>query len=60
MFLTPGKIYLYLRDYFKEMNTADDLLNKYPELYDIKINLLNFTKKNLTTKVMVKNILNKI
>ena len=59
-FLTPGRIYLYLRDYFKEMNTVDDLLNKYPELYDVKINLLNFTKKNLTTEVMVKNILNKI
>ena len=49
-----------LRDYFKEMNTADDLLNKYPELYDVKKNLLNFTKKNLTTEVMVKNILDKI
>ena len=42
------------------MNTADDLLNKYPELYDVKTNLLNFTKKNLTTEVMVKNILDKI
>ena len=59
-FLTPHKIYLYLKDYFKKNNTASELLDKYPEIYEIKKNLLNFTKKNLTSEVMVKNILKKI
>lgn len=59
-FLTSHKIYLYLKDYFKKNNTASELLNKYPEIYEIKKNLLNFTKKNLTSEVMVNNILKKI
>ena len=35
-------------------------LNNDPKIYDLKENLLTFTKSNLTTKSLAKYVLNKL
>ncbi len=55
-FLTAEKFFLYFNYLFKKKYTCEAFINDYPEVIEIKKKLLNYTKENLTTEHIAKDI----
>ena len=49
----------FKRKFFKETD-AQEFLNKFPEIFDIKNELLNYSKNNLTTENIAKKMISTI
>lgn len=56
-FLTIEKFFLYFCNLFKKKHTGISFISSYPEIIEIKQQLLNYTKKSLTTENVAKNII---
>ncbi len=56
-FLSIEKFFLFFNSLFKKKNTGISFINTYPEIVEIKEKLINYTKKNLTTKNVAKDII---
>ena len=57
-FLSVKKIFYYIPNIFKN-KSASLFLNNHPDILEIKNDLLNFTRQNLTTEILAKYVLNK-
>jgi hypothetical protein len=56
-FLSIEKFYLYFLNLFKKKYDSTALINSYPELFEIKKKMIDYTKKNLTTEKIASNII---
>jgi len=56
-FLTIEKFFLYFLNLFKKKYDSTALINSYPELFEIKKKMIDYTKKNLTTEKIASNII---
>jgi len=56
-FLSIKKFYLYFNYLFKKNHTCYSFINDYPEVIQIKEKLLQYTKDNLTTEHIAKNMI---
>ena len=56
-FLTSKKFYLYFSSLFKEKYNCQSLVDNYPEIMKIKVKLLNYTKENLTTEDIARDMI---
>jgi hypothetical protein len=56
-FLTIEKFFLYFFNLLKKKYDSTALINSYPELFDIKKKMIDYTKKNLTTEKIASNII---
>ena len=56
-FLTIEKFFLYFQNLFKKKHTGISFIDSYPEIIEIKEQLINYTKKRLTTENVAKNII---
>jgi len=57
-FLSIKKVFSYIPNIFRN-KSASTFLKKNSDILEIKSELLNFTKKNLTTEILAKYVLNK-
>ena len=55
-----AKSILYFKKYFFKESDTQEFLKKYPEIFDIKNELLNFSKNNLTTENTAKKMISTI
>jgi hypothetical protein len=56
-FLTIEKFFLYFLNLFKKKYDSTALINSYPELFEIKKKIIDYTKKNLTTEKIASNMI---
>ena len=56
-FLTIEKFFLYFLNLFKKKYDSTALINSYPELFEIKKKMIDYTKKNLTTEKIASNMI---
>ena len=56
-FLTFENFFLYFCNFFKKKHTGTSFINSYPEIIDIKRQLVSYTKKNLTTEHVARKII---
>ena len=56
-FLSIKKFLLYFNNIFKEKLDAEAFVKKYPEILEVKKQLINYTKEELTTENVAKNII---
>jgi hypothetical protein len=56
-FLTIEKFFLYFLNFFKKKYDSADLINSYPELFEVKKKMVDYTKKNLTTEKIASNMI---
>ena len=56
-FLSIKKFYLYFNYLFKKNHTCYSFINDYPEVIQIKKKILQYTKDNLTTEHIAKNMI---
>lgn len=56
-FLSIDKFFLYFFNLFKKKHSGISLINSYPEIIEIKKQILDYTKKNLTTEKIANNII---
>jgi hypothetical protein len=56
-FLTTEKFFLYFLNLFKKKYDSITLINSYPELFEIKKKIIDYTKKNLTTEKIASNMI---
>ena len=56
-FLSIEKFFLYFLNLFKKKYDSMNLINSYPELFEIKKKMIDYTKKNLTTEKIVSNMI---
>ena len=59
-FLNIKKIMLFLFSSIKTKQSLENFLNNNEEVFEIKNKLLNYTKKNLTTEVIAKGLIERI
>ena len=57
-FLSFEKFYLYFKDIFKKKYDSESFINEFPEINDIRNNLLVHTRKFLTTEFTANYIIN--
>ena len=57
-FLTFNKFLLFFKDIFKKKYNSKNFINEFPEINDIRNNLLDHTRKFLTTEFTAKYIIN--
>jgi len=57
-FLTLNKFLLFFKDIFKKRYDSENFINEFPEINDIRNNLLDHTRKFLTTEFTAKYIIN--
>jgi len=58
-FMTMEKFYLYLISFFKKKYNNKILIDQFPEIDEIRMQLYDYTKNNLTTEIAAKKILEK-
>ncbi len=56
-FLSIEKFFLYFINLFKKKYDTATLINTYPELFEIKKKMIDYTKKNLTTEKIASNMI---
>jgi len=56
-FLSIEKFFLYFINLFKKKYDTATLINSYPELFEIKKKMIDYTKKNLTTEKIASNMI---
>jgi len=56
-FLSIEKFLLYFLNLFKKKHTGISLINDHPEILDIKKQMINYAKENLTTKKIARDII---
>ncbi|MAH02920.1 MAG: hypothetical protein CMI70_03970 [Candidatus Pelagibacter sp.] len=56
-FLSTEKFFLYFLNLFKKKYDSTALINNYPELFEIKRKMIDYTKKNLTTEKIASNVI---
>ena len=56
-FLTIEKFFLHFLNLLKKKHSAMSFISSYPEIIDIKEQLIIYTKKNLTTENVAKKII---
>jgi len=56
-FLSIEKFFLYFLNLFKKKYTCMSLINSYPEIIKIKKQMIDYTKKNLTTEKIANNMI---
>jgi hypothetical protein len=56
-FLSIEKFFLYFLSLFKKKYDSTALINSYPELFEIKKKMIDYTKKNLTTEKIASNMI---
>jgi len=56
-FLSIEKFFSYFLNLFKKKHNGISLINDHPEILDIKKQIINFTKENLTTEKIAKDII---
>jgi len=56
-FLSIEKFFLYFFNLFKKKYDSTALINSFPELFEIKKKMIDYTKKNLTTEKIVSNMI---
>ena len=56
-FLSIEKFFLYFLNLFKKKYTGMTLINSYPEIIEIKKQMIDYTKKNLTTEKIANNMI---
>ena len=56
-FLSIEKFFLYFLNLFDKKHTGSSFMSEHPEIIEIKEQLINYTKKNLTTENVAKNII---
>jgi hypothetical protein len=56
-FLTIEKFFLYFLNLLKKKYDSTTLINSYPELFEIKKKIIDYTKKNLTTEKIASNMI---
>ena len=56
-FLSIEKFFLYFLNLFKKKYDSMALINSYPELFEIKKKIIDYTKKNLTTEKIASNMI---
>jgi hypothetical protein len=56
-FLKIEKFFLYFLNMFKKKYDSTALINSYPELFEIKKKMIDYTKKNLTTEKIASNMI---
>jgi len=56
-FLAIEKFFLYFLNLFKKKYDSTALINSYPELFEIKRKMIDYTKKNLTTEKIASNMI---
>ena len=56
-FLSIEKFFLYFLNLFKKEHTSMSLINSYPEIIEIKKQMIDYTKKNLTTEKIANNMI---
>ena len=56
-FLSIEKFFLYFLNLFKKKYDSTALINSYPELFEIKKKMIDYTKKNLTTEKIASNMI---
>ena len=59
-FLTLKIFVNYFKNYFEKKIDIKEFIIENSEIFDLKENMLNFTKAKLTTKVLDKKIIQKI
>ena len=56
-FLSTEKFFSYFLNLFKKKYDSMNLINSYPELFEIKKKMIDYTKKNLTTEKIASNMI---
>ena len=56
-FLSIEKFFLYFLNLFKKKHTSIYLISSHPEIIEIKKQMIDYTKKNLTTEKVANNII---
>ena len=56
-YLSTEKFLLYFLNLFKKKHTGISLIQDQPEILDIKKQMINYTKENLTTEKIAKDII---
>ena len=56
-FLSIEKFFLYFLNLLKKKYDSTTLINSYPELFEIKKKMIDYTKKNLTTEKIASNMI---
>ena len=56
-FLSVYKFFYYFLNLFKKKYTASSFITSYPEIFEIKNKMLEFTRNNLTTEKIAKDII---
>ena len=56
-FLSIEKFFLYFLNLFKKKYDSTALINSYPELFEIRKKMVDYTKKNLTTEKIANNMI---
>ena len=56
-FLSIEKFFLYFLNLFKKKYDSTALINSYPELFEIRKKMIDYTKKNLTTEKIASNMI---
>jgi hypothetical protein len=56
-FLSSKKFILYFKSLFKKKYNAQIFISEFPEINDIRQELLEFTKNNITTENMAKDVI---
>ena len=59
-FLNIKKIMLFLISSIKSNKSLENFIHNNEEVFEIKNQLLNYTKNNLTTEIIAKEIIEKI
>lgn len=58
-YITADKIILYLKNFLKRNYSAENFIEKFPEINDVRNNFVEHTRKYLTTEYLAKYIINK-
>ena len=56
-FLSIDKFFYYFFNLFKKKYTASSFITSYPEIFEIKNKMLEYTRNNLTTEKIAKDII---
>ena len=56
-FLSIEKFFSYFLNLFKKKYDSTALINSYPELFEIRKQMIDYTKKNLTTEKVANNMI---
>ncbi|MDA9663302.1 hypothetical protein N9T65_00305 [Candidatus Pelagibacter sp.] len=57
-FLSSKKFIMYFQSFFTKKYSAENFIDEFPEINELRQELLEYTKKNLTTEIVARELIN--